>query len=414
MNNAHMDVEVRSIRSDEYEPFIRAMKLGFGDHTTEDDIHQSKEKGFEPDRAIAAFHEGKIVGTTDSFHVEIAVPGHVLSSSAVQGVAVPPTHRRRGILSKLMRRQIDDLYGRGEPLAILHASESSIYGRYGFGRSIFVEEWSIDRQYTAIEHFPKLSGQVEMVGRDEANSMFAQVYDRVWLNRPGMIKRDKRLWEVRLRDQMGTKAGPPEKHREGDTAYFHAVYIRDDRPDGYVLYRVNHQNSKLYVNELIAATNEAEVALWSFCFGVDLRETVVAGNRPLDDPLQWILKDPRRLLRTVHDTLWLRLLNVREALAGRNYAQNGLLVLEIDDPFCPWNEARYELEGGPERSECRPTNGTADLRLSAADLASVYLGAVRFRTLFHAGRVQVRTPKTLAMADAMFATDLQPWCCDFF
>ena len=406
MNNAHMDVEVRSIKSDEYEPFIRAMKLGFGDHTTEGDIRQSKEEGLEPDRAIAAFHQGKIVGTTGSLPVEIAVPGHALSSSAVTCVAVPPTHRRRGILSKLMRYQIDDLYGRGESLAILYASESSIYGRYGFGRSIFVEGWSIDRQHTAIEHFPKLSGQVEMVGPDEANSMFAQVYDRVWLNRPGMIKRDERRWELKLRDQ--------EKDRGGNTAYFHAVYIRDDRPDGYVLYRVNHQNSKLYVNELIAATDEAAVALWSFCFGVDLRETVEADNRPLDDPLQWILKDPRRLLRTVHDTLWLRLLNVREALAGRNYAQNGLLVLEIDDPFCPWNAARYELEGGPERSECRPTNGTADLRLSAEDLASVYLGAVRFRTLFHAGRVQVRTPKTLAMADAMFATDLQPWCCDFF
>ena len=401
-----MDIEVRSIASDEFESFMRAMQLGFGSHTTDDDISQSKEEGLEPDRAIAAFHKGQIVGTTGSLPLVMAVSGHVLSSSAVTCVAVSPTHRRRGILNKLMRHQTDDLHERGEPLAMLYASESSIYGRYGFGRSIFVEGWKIDRQHTAIEHSPALRGQVEIVGPDEAKSMFAEVYDRVWLTRPGMIKRDERRWNLRLRD--------PEKHRGGNTAYFHAAYIRADRPEGYVLYRVNHQDGKLFVSELIAATDEAAVALWSFCFGVDLREKVEAFNRPLDDPLQWILKDPSRLQRTVHDTLWLRLLSVPDALAGRTYAKNGRLVLAIDDPFGPWNEARYELEGGPEEAECRPTNATPDLRLSASDLASVYLGAVRFRTLFHAGRVQAWEQEALARADAMFATDLQPWCCDSF
>ena len=401
-----MDVEVRSITSDEYEPFLRAMQLSFGSHTTEDDVQASKEEGLEPEWSIAAFHEDKIVGTTGSLPFEMTVPGSVLSTSAVTCVAVSPTHRRRGLLNKLMRHQTDDLHERAGPLGILVASESSIYGRYGYGRSIFVEGWKIDRQHTAIEYSPRLGGQVQMVGPDEAKHILPQVYERVWLTRAGMIKRDERRWKLRLRD--------PEKHRRGNTAYFYAVYFQGERPDGYVQYRLNGSESKLTVHELMAATDEAEVALWSFCFGVDLRDKVEAFNRPTDDPLQWRLADPRRLQRTMHDTTWLRLLRVSEALAGRRYAADECLVLEVDDPFAPWNEARYELDGGPEGAECRPTTKEPDLRLSASDLASVYLGAVRFRTLFHAGRVQPGEPAALARADAMFATDLQPWCCDHF
>jgi predicted acetyltransferase len=108
------------------------------------------------------------------------------------------------------------------------------------------------------------------------------------------------------------------------------------------------------------------------------------------------------------------LVDVGRALAGRRYATEGRLVLRIRDPFCPWNDGHFELSGGPSSAECKPCAGNPDLDLTAADLASVYLGGNRFHTLREAGRIQEIRRGSVALADAMFATDRAPWCPSFF
>ena len=177
--------------------------------------------------------------------------------------------------------------------------------------------------------------------------------------------------------------------------------------DGYVSYRVKER--VLTVHELMAVTTEARAALWRFCFDMDIMRSTEAYARPVDDPLPWMLADPRRLERTVGDNIWLRLVDVRAALAARRYMQSDRLVIEVPDEFCPWNEGRYELEGGPEGAECRASTSSPDLALSVADLAAGYLGSVRFTTLARAGRVDERTPGALERADAMFSSARQLW-----
>ena len=165
----------------------------------------------------------------------------------------------------------------------------------------------------------------------------------------------------------------------------------------------------LIVMQLLAAANEAQASLWRFCFDIDLMASTEAWDRPPDDPLPWMLADPRRLKRSLEDGLWVRLVDVAAALSARRYAAQDRLVLEVRDRFCGWNDGRYELEGGPDGTVCRPTTAEPDIVLSAADLAATYLGTVAFTTLSHAGRVEERTQGALLRADAMFATQLQPW-----
>jgi predicted acetyltransferase len=196
----------------------------------------------------------------------------------------------------------------------------------------------------------------------------------------------------------------------------------DGRAQGYVTYRI-HENwddglpgHTLSVEELVALNAEVRARLWQFCFDVDLVRVVSAGNVPVDEPLWWMLDDPRRLrVKGVHDLLWVRMLDVETALSARTYASDAVVVIEVVDRSCPEVAGRYRLVGGGGgAAECRRTADPPDLVLEAADLASAYLGAVRFATLARAGLVSEVVPGALSRADSLFATTPGPACCTRF
>jgi predicted acetyltransferase len=173
-------------------------------------------------------------------------------------------------------------------------------------------------------------------------------------------------------------------------------------------------NGTAEIVEMLAANTDAYAALWRYVFDLDLMGRTTAWLRPVDEPLVHMLADPRRLRFRIEDGLWVRLVDVPTALAGRRYAAEQRIVLDVEDSFCPWNEARFALEGGPDGAECRPSDADADLMLTAADLAAVYLGGVRFDALRQAGRVVENVPGAVRKADAMFTWDPAPWCPDMF
>lgn len=163
------------------------------------------------------------------------------------------------------------------------------------------------------------------------------------------------------------------------------------------------------MDELHAETPDAYADLWRFCFDVDLIRNIVARHRRPNEPLLHLMAEPGHLGLKVKDGLWVRLVDVPAAVAARRYAAEGTLVFELGDDFCPWNEGRYELAGGPDGAECRPTEAEPDVELRAEDLGAAYLGGVSFRDLARAGRVTA-APEALARADAMFEWDPAPWC----
>ena len=395
-----MDLEIRAITPEETEGFIRATSMAFGQPPSDEDMARRPSMK-EIERSLAAYDNGSMVGGAHSRSFHIKVPGGELPTAGVLDVTVAPTHRRRGILTALMVDQLKGSKERGEPLAALTASESVIYGRFGYGIATVHERWSVDRPYTAYATPYEPTGRLEFVGPEQMRRTFPEVYRRATAFRPGAIERPADVWDWIVTDY------PPD--RGGASAYFHVAYYgTGGNLDGYVSYRIN--GSTLSVHELMSTTDEAHAALWRFCFDVDLISSTAGGQRPVDDPLPWMMADPRQLKRTPYDGLWVRLVDLPAALAGRTYASEGRLVLEVRDESCPWNDGRYVLDGGPEGATCRPADAKPDLALSASDLAAAYLGTVSFTTLSHAGRVEQVSEGALALADAMFATALKPWC----
>ena len=394
-----MDLEIRPITSDEADDFIRADHRAFGGPMGDEEVaaHHRME---ELERSLAAFDGGQIVGGAYSNSVRMNVPGGDLPTCAVVDVSVQPTHRRRGILTRLMARQLEGVRGRGEPLAALFASESLIYGRFGYGIGSIHEKWSIDRRYTAFASPAEYGGQCRFVTAEEMRDIFPDIHRRATTGRPGAIQPTAQRWDRVALDRPAD--------RDGASMNQLLVYESAGRADGYVHYRI--KDGTLIVLELMSASDDAHGALWSFCFGVDLMAATEASARPVDDPLPWMLAEPRRLNRTPVDGLWVRLVDLPGALSERTYSVNGSLVLGVRDSFCPWNEGRYQLEGGPEGARCRTADAEPDIELSAADLAAAYLGTVPFTTLSRAGRVEERTAGALRLADAMFADELKPWC----
>ena len=195
--------------------------------------------------------------------------------------------------------------------------------------------------------------------------------------------------------------------RGGASEFFHVTYEEDGQVDVYVTYRT--RKDTVIIHELMPVSAKAHAALWTYCFGIDLMSRIEAPKRPVDDPLPWMLADPRRLHQSLRDDLWLRLVDVKAALSGRKYAVDGHLVFEIKDPFCSWNEGSFELEGSPLGARCNSTGKTPDISISAADMSAAYLGGTTFTALARAGRAYENRPGAFALADSLFRTELQPW-----
>lgn len=402
-----MDVEVRTIGADRYDDVMRMLSHAFGQDVRPHEVERERPL-WEPERALGAFHGADLVGAAASATRDITVPGATVPLAAVIAVGVLPTHRRRGILTALMRRQLDDLREGREAVAALWASEAAIYQRFGYGVGTLTAHFEIDRRHAGLLHWAQGPGAVRLVDREAALAAFAPIYDRVRQTRPGMLDRPPEWWTYLLAD--------PEQEREGFSAFFHALYESPAGADGYAVYRIKQAWSSqgadhvLEIEELMAATDHAYAALWRYCLDIDLVSRIEGWKRPVDEPLPYMLADPRRLKFTVRDGIWVRLVDVPRALETRRYAAPGRIAVQVRDPFCPWNEGTYELDGGPDGASCTPAPGAdADLIMDAADLGAAYLGGVGLSTLARAGRVFEAKVGAAARADAMFRWDPAPW-----
>jgi predicted acetyltransferase len=401
--------ELRPISIDEIDGFSQTNASAFGWEPNAEMMAENLAI-FEFDRTLATFDGPEIVSTTAIYSFHLTVPGNTLPTAGVTWVAVKPTHRRRGILRNMMQRQLRDVRERKEPLAALWASESVIYGRFGYGLAAQNCELTIDRLRTTLERHSPVPGRTRLVTREQALEAWPSVYHGARHANPGFYSRSEAYWKHH------TMRGPDMERRAGSR--FYVQYEEDGEVLGYCRYRIRAgqdglASGTLAVQELMSTTGESYDALWQYVFGVDLVATIEAIHRPPDEPLYWQLADPRRLLRRPYDSLWVRLVDVPAALEGRCYSSADKLVIDVRDPFCTWNEGRYELEGGAEGARCRPTDAEADLVLSAAELGAIYLGGVRPTTLRKAGRIE-GSYEALLRADAMFGWDPAPWCPEVF
>ena len=389
--------EMRTVAPEEFLQWLRAESRAHGNRLDHDP--EELRLHFDLSRSIAVFEGSNIIGGCQSHWLEMSIPGGSSVVAGVANVAVQPTHTRQGVMSRMMHRQINDIHDRGEPLAALFASESAIYGRFGYGVGTQHESWKVDRPYNGYAQRYESPGRIVFVDPEDIGKELPGVFRRSTADRPGVFQKPQHKWEE--------ESSAPEHRQGGRGGAFYAAYEENGKVDGYAVYRTNRPT--LTVTELMAVTREAAAALWRFCFDIDLMGITEAVKRPLDDPLPWMMADPRRLQRIIRDGVWLRVVDVASALEQRCYSEKGRLTLEVRDGLCPWNNGRFELEGAPEGAVCRAGNSSPDLTIAVSALASAYLGTVSFTSLSRAGLVDEHTPGALQRADRMFAAPHQPW-----
>lgn len=403
--------EIRPYSGDVH-AFMEAVELPFGWGARREDTDAFAPL-VELDRSLAAYDGERVVGTAGAFSMRISVPGGELPMAGVTMVGVHPTHRRRGLLRQMMRRQLDDIRQRGEPLAGLWASEGAIYQRFGYGHGTFTAAFEIERLRAGFRTPLPPVGRMRLVDADEAAAAFPSVFGQVRQTRAGIFERSDAWWRSEF-------LYDPEHNRRGGSAVSLLLHETDGVATGYARYRLfpdwdeRGPKGALEVHEVVAVNPEATVAIWRYLLDVDLVATIRSRNLPVDHPLPLLLAEPRRLGWRVGDGMWLRLVDVRAALEARAWAADGRVVLELADPFCDWNAGRWEVTVDDGHARVARTDADPDLALDCGDLAALYLGAMTPARLVLAGRVREVTPGAASRAGGMLRVDLAPWCPQIF
>lgn len=403
-----MGVEIRPPAEDELRAAMDAAEIAFGSGGVEDEDWERERKALPTARAHAAFEEGRPVALAGAYRFDLTIPGGQLPCAGVTWVGVMPTHRRRGILSDLMRQQLEDVKRWGEPLAALWASEAAIYGRFGYGHAAANLHLKSTRARFRLRDEPGSNVRVRLVDADEALRLFPPLYERVRPRRAGMLTREERWWkEHRLAD--------PESWRRGAGKKLYALVEVDGEPEGYAYYRIKQDSKDGYdahevrVIEALGTTPVAERAIWKFLHELDLTVLVEAYLFDQGSSLPLVVRDPRALSLRWSDGLWLRLVDVEAALQARSFRPGRSIVLEVRDELCDWNAGRYRIGDDAARTDAEP-----DLVLDVAELASAYLGQLDFNRLVAAGLAEERFEGAAEAASILFRTELPPFCPEVF
>ena len=394
----------------EWDQWFSSLELAFGGVPESPEQRELDQEVTECERSIGFWDGDDVVATAGAFSFRVAVPGGALVPAAgVTMVSVASTHRRRGLLTALMRRQLDDVRALGEPVALLTASEPAIYGRFGYGAATRQMSLAIDTDRVRLS-VPEGTDEVRLryARPDEAVAACESVYARLVPGRPGTPAHGPGWERKALVD--------PASSRQGGSVLQCLLAERDGELVGYTNYYLKPEwdtsgpKGRVTVNDLQALDPAAYAALWRFLFGIDLTSTVEARNRPVDDAVLNLVSDVRRCDIRLRDSLYVRLVDVGAALEARTYRGPLDVVFEVEDTFCPWNAGRWRLtadaKGG---ASCKRTDDAADVALSVRELGAAYLGGEALGALALAGRVRGLRAGAVAEASSAFLSDVAPW-----
>ncbi|HEY9522246.1 MAG TPA: GNAT family N-acetyltransferase [Thermopolyspora sp.] len=403
------DFLIRPIAEAEWSTFNSLIQETFNVAPPPSEMDRGKSV-MEFERTLAAFDGDLLVGCAAIYSLTMTVPGGSIPVAGVTGVSVLASHRRRGILRSLMTRQLHGLHETGEAVAALYASEAAIYGRFGYGRSADSLSFRISTRATRFApHVPmdpklRLRAATPTAAREDIE----KVFDEIRASRPGLYARSAGRWDGVLVD---------EEYDRGLYGPLRCMIAEDDAgPRGYVLFRVkrgwtehNLPDGEIRLAELFATDPAAYAALWRSVLDRDLCAHLYAESRPPDDPLVHLLAEPRELRAGWTDELWVRLVDVDMAMPARHYAAPVDVVIEVEDPLCPWNEGRWRLAADTTGASFERTRDAPDLALPVSVLGAAYLGGRPLVGLADAGVVREARPGALRSLSIAMSWDPKPW-----
>ena len=408
-----MNIEIRPITPDEAVRYRRAIRAGFLDAETVDDEDWAREQVQPYDRSLATFDGPDIVASLASFPTELTLPGGAtVPVGAVTAVTCRATHRRRGLLTEMIGRDLAASQERGEVADILIAAEYPIYGRFGYGPAVATTSWELVTG-AATRFTNPGSGSVQFVDNATFRKEAPAIFDRLRVSRPGMIRRDDFDWDV----HADLRRYPEAKPWQG----FRLLCVDDaGTPQGYASYTVDKKWAEMRpqcvveVSELAAATPDAEARLWRFIAELDLVALVKAGDRPTDEALPWLIENGR-LAKQVSsfDHIWVRPLDVARLLTTRSYATSGRVVIEVVDTQ-GYAAGRFVLDVSPDGATCLATTEAAELTVPVKALGAASLGGVEVGALARAGWLDEHVAGAAERAGTMLAGTVAPWCNTWF
>lgn len=405
-----MGVTIGPVSAERADEYLGVMGSAFGFDHDEADLERFNHF-FEWDRARAAYDGDRMVGTVGAFSLKMTVPGATMPCGGTTVVTVQPTHRRRGILRMMLDSHLEDIQEHGEPIAGLWASDSGIYGRFGYGISARDAEIEVGRAHSAFHRLTAPHAPVRLVDKEEAATVLPDFYDQVRSQYPGFFARSPAWWKYR-------RLHDPSADRDGATAYRFAVTEENGSVTGFVQYRYKekwtdgHGAGELLITELLGSGPEAWAGLWRFILEHDLTTTIKAPHRSIEDPLFGLLAAPRRARTQIDDSLWIRIMEIPRALEGRSYSAVADAVVQVHDPLDA-SLTTWRLELSPEGARVSPSSDEPEVEVDVEDLGASFLGWSRFQEGAAAGRVR-GAADTLRDLDRAFSWYPAPWCPEVF
>lgn len=354
------------------------------------------------------------VSTASGRNRLLSVPGGgELACMAVSDVTVAPSYRRRGLLRAMMRHQLESAVESGLPIAALWASESSIYGRFGYGLATWSAHLAGQTGRTAFLPEVRLEGSTVEVNSDQWLTAAKPVWAVVRAAQPGMFDRAGDWWRVETWD--------PEKGRDGSTPRRYVVHFdADGHVDGVGSFRVKPHwspsgpDGEVKIGPILATSPSAYAGLWRHQLDVDLATSFSSRGAAIDEPLLHLSADPRGIDVRPVDGLYLRILDVERALQARAYAADADLVLQVSDPLLDDIAGNYRVRTADGRAAVTRTDDAPDISLGVRELGACYLGGTSLVALQRAGRVTEHSTDAVRRASAAFGWHRVPYCPDQF
>jgi predicted acetyltransferase len=408
---------VNPVPVDEIRPWLASMATTFlSDPTEAVEDAPARAQSWDADRVWGARSGNRWVATLRTIPRRMTLPGTAddIAADALTNVTVSATHRRQGLLRTMLTQSLQAAVDRGDAVSVLIAAEWPIYGRFGYAPACDFADYTAFTREPGAQLIVNTSGSVRQVDADELGAIGPGVFAAARAQRAGNIDRPSHWWDR----ELGLNGVRPGDKRPR----VHIVHEGASGPDGYVTWAstgdwsLSGRLGEVTVRDLVAANDTAYAGLWQYLLGLDVIDQIHLEQRPVDEPLHWLLRDGRTLRQTHRlDWMWVRILDVAKVLSARRYGCAGAVVIEVVDPDGPSVTAgRYLLTGGPDGAECVRTTRTADLTIHQRALAASCLGGSSLRSQQPIGLVEEETRGALVRLDAMLATGLAPWCATSF
>ncbi len=360
-------------------------------------------------------HGDTYAGVYGSFPMRLAVPGpgprpRLVPCGGLTWVGVHPDHRRKGVLTAMMRDHVERLHAAGVPLSALHASEPGIYARHGYG--------------LACQRLAVLLGRgATLTAPQLEEAAAAMTTELATVTDPGMPERMRRCHLGAA--PVGSVVGEPGYYERVCTQFpeelrdkepWRILFARRDGEDvGLTMFRRTHKweksrpSGELEVWALLG-NEPARLALLRRLVEFDLMGSVKLASVGVDDPVLHWAGGPRAASDVaVYDATWVRLVDLPGAMAQRAWSASCDVVVDVTDAAASWNSGLWRLRAdGHGVASAERTDAEADLRLDVAALGAAYLGGGNLEAMRRAGHVEERRPGAVAELWRAMRTDVAP------